>query len=160
LRNFLKIPALEGERLVPGDQGTSRRHVVALLASAPLVLAGRSVQAAGSGAFPAGKWLAEDIRGGGVIDFAQTVLEIARDGHVSGSGGCNRIGGGATVEGDRMTFSRMISTRMACTPALMHQESRFLDALADVRRFRVDVRRRKLLLLDAGGKTILRLSRM
>lgn len=145
---------------MPGDQGTSRRHFVALLALAPLALAGRSAQAAGSGPFPAGKWLAEDIRGGGVIDYAQTVLEIAGDGRVSGSGGCNRIGGSATVKGDRMTFSRMISTQMACTPALMHQESRFLDALADVRRFRVDARRHKLLLRDAGGKTILRFSRM
>ncbi|MFT7759321.1 UNVERIFIED_CONTAM: META domain-containing protein, partial [Salmonella enterica subsp. enterica serovar Enteritidis] len=31
-------------------------------------------------------WLAEDINGGGVIDFAQTTLTIGRDGAVSGSG--------------------------------------------------------------------------
>ena len=33
---------------------------------------------------PAGRWLAEDISGGGVIDNLQTVLEIAADGTVAG----------------------------------------------------------------------------
>jgi putative lipoprotein len=137
----------------------SRRSFVGMLAAA-LLLAGGGRSTAGSAASPAGRWLAEDIRGGGVIDFAQTVLDIAADGRVSGSGGCNRIGGSAELDGDHLRFSQMISTRMACAPALMNQESRFLGALADVRRFRVDSRRHKLLLLDARDKIILRFSRM
>src|SRR5262245_16033622 len=46
---------------------------------------------------PIGRWLAEDIRGGGVIDRVQTVLEIAADGGISGSGGCNAMRGTATI---------------------------------------------------------------
>lgn len=144
----------------PASGAASRRRFIGLLALAPLIMSGGSVWAAGEASFPAGKWLAEDIRGGGVIDNAQTMIEITPDGRVSGSGGCNRIGGGAMVKGNNLRFSRMISTQMACAPALMNQEHHFLQALEDVRRFRIDSRRRKLLLLDAGGKTLLRLSRM
>lgn len=144
----------------PASGAASRRRFIGLLALAPLVLSGGSVLAAGEAAFPAGKWLAEDIRGGGVIDNAQTMIEVTPDGRVSGSGGCNRIGGGAMVKGNNLRFSRMISTQMACAPALMNQEHRFLQALEDVRRFRVDSKRHKLLLRDGRGKTILRFSQM
>lgn len=144
----------------PASGSASRRRFIGLLALVPLILSGGSARAAGEAAFPAGKWLAEDIRGGGVIDNARTMIEITTDGRVSGSGGCNRIGGGAMVKGSNLRFSRMISTRMACAPALMNQEHRFLQALEDVRRFRIDSRRHTLLLRDGNGKTILRLSRM
>lgn len=102
---------------------------------------------------PEGRWLAEDIGGGGVIDRLQTVLDIAANGAVSGSGGCNRIMGRATVAGDRISFGPIGSTKMACTPAAMNQEAKFIAALAEVRAFRVDTLRRKLLLLDAQGRT-------
>jgi heat shock protein HslJ len=46
------------------------------------------------------------------LDFA--------DGRVSVSNTCNRMVGGYTLEGDKLTFSPMASTMMACTdPALM-----------------------------------------
>ena len=44
-------------------------------------------------------WLAEDINGGGVIDYAQTTLIIKSDGSVSGSGGCNRFMTSASIDG-------------------------------------------------------------
>lgn len=109
---------------------------------------------------PAGKWLAEDIRGGGVIDFAQTTLQIEPDGRISGHGGCNRYGGRAQIEGSSISFGPMISTKMACAPALMDQEQKFHAALASAARFRLDPRQGKLFLLDAGGRSILRLSQM
>lgn len=121
------------------------------------------VRAEGSpapGATPTGRWLAEDIRGGGVIDRLQTVLEIAPDGAVSGSGGCNRIFGRAAISGDSISFGRLASTRMACAPAAMNQEQKFLAALENVRRWRIDTGRGKLLLLDPGGATIVILARM
>ncbi|QCI69214.1 META domain-containing protein [Phreatobacter stygius] len=109
---------------------------------------------------PAGRWLAEDIRGGGVIDRLQSVLEIAPDGRVSGTGGCNRIGGRATISGATIAFGRMISTQMACTPAAMDQERKFLLALEDARGWRVDPVRQKLVLADARGTPVLVLARM
>jgi len=113
---------------------------------------------------PAGTWLAEDIRGGGVIDFAQTTLQIEPDGRVSGRvsghGGCNRYGGRARIRGSSISFGPMVSTKMACAPALMDQEQKFHAALASATHFRLDHRQSKLFLLETGGRTILRFSQM
>lgn len=117
-------------------------------------------EAAPSPASPTGRWLAEDIRGGGVMDRLQSVLEIAADSSVSGSGGCNRISGKAVIEGSRISFPPLASTRMACSPAAMDQENRFLATFADTRGWRIDQPQQKLLLLDAGGRPLMRLARM
>jgi len=95
-----------------------------------------------------------------VIDNLQSVLEISGDGAVSGSGGCNRLHGQATISGASLSFGAIASTRMACPPAVMDQESKFLSALQAVRSFRVDPQQRKLFLLDAAGQTVMRLSAM
>lgn len=109
---------------------------------------------------PAGNWLADDIRGRGVIDDAQTTLQIEPDGRVSGRGGCNRYGGRAHIRGSSISFGPMISTKMACAPALMDQEQKFHAALASAAHFRLDLRQGKLFLLDAGERTVLRFSQM
>ena len=119
---------------------------------------------AGSGAErsdgPAGRWLAEDILGGGVVDRLQTVLELGADGSVSGSGGCNRMGGRASIAGDRITFGNIVATMKACPPAVMNQEGRFLSALRSVRSWRLDPAARKLTLLDEAGRALVVFSRM
>lgn len=109
---------------------------------------------------PVGRWLAEDIRGGGVIDRLQTVIEIAADGTITGSGGCNRIRGKATMAGEAISFGPMVSTKMACSPAAMNQEQKFLTALRDVRSWRIDPVRRKLSLLGANGAAVVILAQM
>lgn len=108
----------------------------------------------------AGRWLAEDIGGGGVIDRLQTVLEIAPDGQVSGSGGCNRIGGRASIRGQSISFGRLVSTNMACVPAAMNQEHKFLTTLETVRRWRIDAARGKLILIGRNGRPVMVLARM
>ncbi|WP_119387950.1 YbaY family lipoprotein [Taklimakanibacter lacteus] len=107
-----------------------------------------------------GRWLAEDIRGGGVIDRLQTVLEIAEDGKITGSGGCNRFTGRATIAGENFTIGPVASTNMACSPAIMDQEQKFFAALREVRTWKVDPTRRKLALLDADGRALIVLARM
>lgn len=109
---------------------------------------------------PSGRWLAEDIRGGGVLDRVQSVLEIAADGTVTGRGGCNRMGGTATISGSSITFGPIISTKMACIPAVMDQEGKFFSALENVRAWRIDKVTGKLSLLDAAGKPLAVLARM
>jgi len=109
---------------------------------------------------PSGQWLAEDIRGGGVIDRLQTILTIAPDGTVSGTGGCNRIRGKATINGDAIAFGAIASTKMACSPAVMRQEQRFLLALRDVRAWRIDSARRKLTLIGVNGAPLMVLAQM
>ena len=73
----------------------------------------------------------------------------------SGSGGCNAVGGGFTLDGDSLHFSQMMSTMMAC-PKAMKQERHFLDALAKVAHFRIEGD--TLDLLDASGAPLMRFS--
>lgn len=106
---------------------------------------------------PAGRWLAEDIGGGGVIDNAQSLLELAADGTVTGSGGCNRMRGTAVIEGDALTLGPIAATRMACVPALGDQEAKFFAALAATRNWKID-EIGKLILLGAEGQALMRLA--
>lgn len=72
---------------------------------------------------------------------------------VAGSGGCNRLSGGYTLAGDRLTFGRTAGTLMAC-PDGMEQERAFLDTLAAVARWRIDGQR--LDLFDERGDVLAR----
>lgn len=145
LVGFNATPSFAAATASPGPNEASTQPV-----------AGRTA----ASAEPAGRWLAEDIRGGGVMDYLQTVLVIAPNGKVSGSGGCNSMGGSATIRGDGIRFSRIASTMKACTPAAMNQERKFFDALKEVRFWRVDGPRQELILRDRRGRPILVLSKM
>ena len=61
--------------------------------------------------------------------------------------------GGFQLDGEQVRFSRLASTQMACEPAAMAFERRFVDALAQVRRFSID--KQTLLLQNAQGRTLL-----
>ena len=70
---------------------------------------------------------------------------------VSGAGGCNRIMGGYTLEADKLKFTQMASTMMAC-PSGMDTEQAFLKTLNNVDSWKITAD--KLELLDASGKTV------
>ena len=106
-----------------------------------------------------GKWLAEDIAGGGVVDGVQTTLEVSNDGTVSGSTAVNRYGGKASIDGNKITLGQLVMTRRAGPPALMDQESKFVAALEKVASFQVDDAG-LLNLLDAEGKNLIRFSKL
>ena len=77
-----------------------------------------------------------------------------RDGRVSGNAGCNRLSGGYTQDGGKLTFTPIALTRMAC-PTGMDVESKFTAALGKVAGLkRTDT---QLDLLDASGATVARL---
>jgi len=95
-------------------------------------------------------------------DAAVTTSEQQREAHfvlhrdnarVSGSGGCNRLLGGYTLDGDRLSFGNLGSTMMACVDG-MEQEQRFLATLKLVARWQVSGQ--QLTLLDAAGKPLAR----
>lgn len=104
-------------------------------------------------------WLAEDIEGRGVIDYAQSTFVIASDGKVSGRGGCNTYFAAAEVGDASLKIGPVGSTFMACSPALMDQEHKFFTALGKAAGFKLDERTGKLFLTDAGGAEILRFSK-
>ncbi len=112
----------------------------------------------GSAATPlVGKsWLAEDIDGAGVVDGAQSTLLFETEARAAGSTGCNRWFSSVELTGTTVQFGAAGSTRRACVPAVMDQESRFLAALLAARTWKLDSG--KLLLIDEAGKTRMRLS--
>jgi heat shock protein HslJ len=107
---------------------------------------------------PIGKWLAEDIRGGGVIDDLQTTLELEADGSVFGSGGCNRYRGHAEISGQSIKFGPLAGTMMACPPAVMQQEQKFHAAMKEVTSWSLTAHG-QLVLSDAAGKALVRFAR-
>ena len=79
---------------------------------------------------------------------------IFKDQRVSGSGGCNSMAGGYTLDGETLKFSQMAGTMMACA-AGMDEESRLGLALTLVARWKISGR--QLDLLDSEGQLLARL---
>lgn len=73
-------------------------------------------------------------------------------GSVSGLGGCNRFGGKYEQSGETLSFSPLMSTRMACRPDLMKKEQAFFDMLGQVKGMKLGGA--KLELFDAAGKLL------
>ncbi|WP_165982334.1 YbaY family lipoprotein [Dankookia rubra] len=138
--------------LTRGAGKTAELRLVRVAAPAPAPVAGAAPPLVGP------DWVAEDIDGRGVVDRVRSTLTFGADGGVSGSGGCNRIAGSYTLAGETIGFGQMISTMMACAPAVGEQERRFLQALAETRRWRITPEG-WLLLLDAEAKPLARLVR-
>lgn len=82
------------------------------------------------------RWLLEDLGGKGVLDRAQATLLFSAPGRISGRGSCNRISGPVSIEGSKIHFGPLISTRMACSPAVNEQEANYMKALANAERFK------------------------
>ena len=92
-----------------------------------------------------------------VVSSAQTTLAFEANGQVSGSGGCNSYGGSYQVTGDSLSFSQLISTKMACAnPNLNRQEQQFFDALQSASTFSVSGN--QLTIQYAGGQSALHFS--
>jgi heat shock protein HslJ/membrane-bound inhibitor of C-type lysozyme len=131
--------------------------LVALIAAAGLILLTHTGHARGAGAGIEGTaWLVEDIAGRGVIDSAQTTISFDASGRVSGSGGCNRFTGAATLAGEALELGLLAATQRACVPALMDQEQKFFKAIEAVRSYSVDANG-LLHLKGANGEPLLRL---
>jgi putative lipoprotein len=106
------------------------------------------------------QWAVEDIGGAGVVDNAQTTLNIEAGGRISGTGGCNRYFGDATFSAGEIEFGPLGSTRMACPAPILDQEMRFFAALEASRSYRQDPVTGLLFFMDEGGSDVLRLRRL
>ncbi|MCA3555598.1 META domain-containing protein [Aestuariivirga sp.] len=71
-------------------------------------------------------------------------------GRVAGLGGCNRFGASYQLKGDRLSFSAIAATRMACDG--MEAEQAFFAMLGKVKAMKLDGDR--LELLDGQGKVL------
>lgn len=81
---------------------------------------------------------------------AHLILD-AKEKRVSGSGGCNRIAGGYTLDGSQLSFGQMVSTMMMCADGA-EQERRFLKVLAEVATW--EINGNMLTLRDKAGRNL------
>jgi len=115
-----------------------------------LLLASCASSAVGAGAAPlTGTWRVESVAGAAAFDTTKTELVFAADGSVSTTIGCNRMAGAPKIDGDRLRFGPLATTRMACAEPLMQLETRYAAALDATRSFRVDAS--SLRFLDESG---------
>jgi heat shock protein HslJ len=83
-----------------------------------------------------GKWTIQEMNGQALnaADFSRGLPELElqpETNKASGNGGCNRISGEMKLQGEQVTFSKMISTRMACPGPAMTFENAYLQLLSD-----------------------------
>lgn len=100
------------------------------------------------------EWVLEDLAGLGVISRVQATLVFPELGKVAGKASCNRFFGTVQIQGDKIKFGSLGSTRMACPEAAMNQEKRYLDALQAAER--VEWKEPYLLIYAKGSEKPLR----
>lgn len=99
------------------------------------------------------EWVVEDIGGRGIIDSSRVTIRFLGDNRVVGQSSCNRYFGPWNLTGEGLEMGQMAGTLMACAPALMQQEGRFLEMLSEVQRFRIG-QNGELILTTADGDTL------
>jgi heat shock protein HslJ len=123
-----------------------------------VTLDGRELRGCGGEAAEAlqgGAWTVDSIGGAPVAGGSHPTLEFGADGRVSGNASCNRFSGHYALHGEEISFSRLVSTRMACAaPEANAQETRFLRLLEAVRRYELRTAGR-LALHPADDRTII-----
>ncbi|CAD5106401.1 META domain-containing protein [Zestomonas carbonaria] len=77
------------------------------------------------------EWLGERP----LIDRSHLTVTLGADGRAYGNGGCNHWFASYELDGERIRFGQVGSTRKMCAPALMEQEQRFFDLLGKVQRW-------------------------
>lgn len=118
-------------------------RVLALTTALLAAIAGLGAAHAHEERLAGGDWVLAGVSG------AQGPALRFEAGRVSGTGGCNRFGGRYEEQGDRLVFSPLTATRMACAPDVMQQEQAFFAILKKVRRLRIETG--TLTLMDDAG---------
>ena len=101
-------------------------------------------------------WRAEDIDGAGMIDRVTPTLTFGANRRIDGQAGCNRYFGTFEQSGETVQIRPAGLTRMACPPAVMDLERKFLTVLESVKGGRRDGD--TLVLLDGAGRARMRLT--
>lgn len=103
--------------------------------------------------FRGAEWVVEDLAGSGIIDRSRITVEFLEENRLAGRASCNRYGGAYQLTPEGVNFDRLFSTMMACAPALMNQERRFLELMSHVNQATIG-RNGELVLTTSAGEEI------
>jgi len=70
-----------------------------------------------------------------LMDYSHLTMTLGKDGRAYGNAGCNHWFAPYTLDGERISFGPVGSTRKMCSPAVMEQEHRFVQAIGTVQRW-------------------------
>ena len=71
------------------------------------------------------------------LESVEADLMFNVDGTLTGNSGCNGYSGSYTVEGNHISFSPIVSTRMLCDKAIMEQETAIHQVLTGTASFKI-----------------------
>ena len=103
--------------------------------------------------FRGAEWIVEDLAGAGIIDSSRMTIEFFDENRLAGRASCNRYGGQYELTTEGVSFDYMFATKLACAPALMSQEGRFLALMSKVKRTSIG-RNGQLILTTSTGEEI------
>ncbi len=72
------------------------------------------------------------------VPNSEARLSLTQDGQVSGNTGCNSLGGTYTLDGEKITFSELAMTMMACDGPVGEQELEVLNGLNHAERYVIE----------------------
>ncbi|MEX2476292.1 META domain-containing protein [Marinobacter sp.] len=99
------------------------------------------------------EWVVDDIGGYGAFDESQVTIAFLNDNRLVGQASCNRYTGSWTLTGEVLLLDLEAGTLMACDQALVEQEQRFLEIMAEVNGFSI-APGDELILSTPSGKTL------
>jgi len=83
-------------------------------------------------------WKLQNLFERSVVGDKELTIEFADDGTVKGFGGCNAFSGAFTLDGEKLTFGPLASTKKFCGAAVGEQEYTFMTFLALIKTIRID----------------------
>ena len=129
------------------------RRVLAVVVAASLALGACGVLPGAAPDLEGSGWRAMLVAGHQPIAGREPFLRFS-DGKVTGSGGCNQIGGRATIDGGRIAFTELSGTAMGCDARINDIEGLFMTALLQAEALRLDGG--NLVIAGTGGEIVLR----
>jgi len=150
--------ALRAEIRVRGQLWfTTTEHHAALVPEASSEIVVQRVAPPAEVGGPTGSWLVQSLRGRPLPAGVRATLQIDSNGSVSAHGGCNGMGGQATIRDRTIRFGPLVGTMMACPEPRMQVENQYRAALEATRSWRME--RGVLVLLSGRGARLIVLAR-
>lgn len=100
---------------------------------------------------PGSAWEVTTFAGQTPLADHPITFEFDNEGNIAGDASCNRFGGTCTIEGNTMKIGPLRSTRRACEPEIMQQETKFLALLATVKAWEIGAEG-ELVMRGEGGE--------